>query len=119
MKNNYIHSKRQLQHPLPTTGGQWTMFFYLRNILWVKSLKHVKNSANLIFWANYHIINLMVKTIFKKYQDVMDRKFLSNRNNRQMKNNIIHMKRLFKNSKKGKKYNVMHEQNSTIKNAYY
>ena len=26
-EQNYIHSKLQLQHPLSTTHGQWTMIF--------------------------------------------------------------------------------------------
>ena len=76
MKDKYIHSVKELQHPFSTVCGQWCMFFILLRCRG-KSMREIINlftCKNKI--ANDLMVNAAVEQEFKTDQDVIDKKFI-------------------------------------------
>ncbi len=81
---NYTYSKKQVQHPLSTTCGQWCIFFIweknkgkkLKDILKFFESKHLL--------ANDHIVNLLIQKNFKTKEKVIDKPFLRKQIAREM-----------------------------------
>jgi hypothetical protein len=75
LKNNYVYSRKKVQHPLSTTCGQWCMYF-----VWEKSkdknLKQMLKFFGKDFLANDHIVNLLIEKNFKTDQEIINKPFL-------------------------------------------
>ena len=83
--SKYICNKKQLQHVLSTSCGQWCMYFtWRRSQGWgVKNISGPFDAKKPLI--NDYTVNFLVEKRFNTDQDVLDRKFLSGQMNKSMK----------------------------------
>ena len=100
----YTRNKKQLQHPLSTTCGQWCLYFILRRCQgWSMKaiLKPFYSKRPLI---NDHVVNVVDEKNFKIKESVIDKKFVRRQIAKQMSESPLWKKILLMKWKKDKKH---------------
>lgn len=85
----YSHNRRQLQHPLSTTCGQWCMYFILRRCQGWNMQAIVKPFYQKKQLINDHVLNIVNEKNFKIKELVIDKKFVKKQIARKMSENLL------------------------------
>ena len=87
LKDDYIYNKIQLQNEFTTCCGQWTMLYIWARCKEIPLERFVKKFSATDRLLNDHLVNRMVKKIFKTKSRVIDKEFLCQQICKSMKTN--------------------------------
>ena len=89
LRRGFRWNKKQLQHPLSTTCGQWCLYFCLRQSQGWKLKSTFGPFSNTQFLANDHVVNEIVRENFQTEEKVIDRRFMKKQISKLMEGNLL------------------------------